>query len=248
MEMNPKAIQGRAPESPASPYLRPIDKNTGGYLEADLESNESSTSGLSFATASSSVADTMSTASYATAPSKYSYWSNGIDSSASLEKQARALADDPDSVIEALTRCEILASTNLPRAINIAKDIKGKCIELLSDAHILLMPICTTVGSLYIKSEQFDVAEIELEAAYDIWVAHQSDENQGVDIILFPLGELCPIVYMHLILPRIIKSFFDTFAMHLMTWRCRSCTTCTQEVQGGGGKPQKLYGRVFGFR
>ena len=188
--MNPKAIQGRAPESPASPYLRPIENNMGGYLEADLESNESSTSGLSFATASSSVADTMSTASYATAPSKYSYWSNGIDSSASLEKQARALADDPDSVIEALTRCEILASTNLPRAINIAKDIMDTCIELLSDAHVFLMPIRTTLGSLYIKAEQFDVAEIELQAAHAVWLGNQSDENQGVELILFPLGAL----------------------------------------------------------
>jgi hypothetical protein len=158
------------------------------------------------------VADTMSMASYATAPSKNSYWSNGIDSSASSEMQARALADDPDSVIEALTRCEILASTNLPLAINIAKDIKGKCIGLLSDAHILLMPICTTIGSLYIKSEQFDAAEIELEAAYALWVANQSDENQGVDIILFPLGELCPILYKNNVLPK----FVNIFSAHLM--------------------------------
>ena len=190
MDTNPTAFKGFTSESPKSPYLRPTEKKMGGYFEADLESNDSSASSLSFATASSSFPDTMSTASYATAPSKDSYWSNGIDGDASLEVQARALANDPDSVIEALTQCEILASTNLPRAITIAKNIMDKCIELLSDAHVFLMPIRTTLGNLYIKAEKFDVAEAELHAAYDIWFENQSDENQGVDLILFPLGKL----------------------------------------------------------
>ena len=190
MQAKSKAMRSDASESPASPYLRPAENKMRGYCEVDLESNESSVSSLSFATASSSVADAVSTASYATAPSMYSYWSNGIDSLASLEMQAESLANDPDSVIEALTRCEILASTNLPRAINIAKDIMDTCIELLSDAHVFLMPIRTTLGSLYIKAEQFDVAEIELQAAHAVWLGNQSDENQGVELILFPLGAL----------------------------------------------------------
>jgi hypothetical protein len=188
MQAKSKAIKGDAAESPASPYLRPAETKMWGYCEADLESNESSVSSLSFATASSSVADAVSTASFATAPSRYSYWSNGIDSSASFEMQAESLANDPDSVIEALSRCEILALTNLPRAIKIAKDIMTTCMELLSDVHVFLMPIRTTLGSLHIKAEQFDVAEIELQAAYAVWLDNQSDENQGVELILFPLG------------------------------------------------------------
>jgi hypothetical protein len=191
METDSTAIKGAASEYPKSPYLRPAAKQMGGYHEEDLESNDSSSSSLSFATASGSLAETMSTSSYATAPSMNSYWSNGIDGNSSMKEQARALANDPDSVIEALTDCEILASTNLPRAIATVKDILYKCIELLSDAHVFLMPIRTTLGTLYIKAEQFDKAEAELHAAYDIWFENQADENQGVDLILFPLGKRC---------------------------------------------------------
>lgn len=176
-------------ESPASPYLRPMDKKRGGYVETDLESNDSTASGLSFATASSSVADTLSTASYATAPSKYSYWSDGYENSASQEVKARALASDPDSIIEALARCEILSATNLPQAINIAKDIMETCIELLSDSHVFLMPVRTTLGSLYIKAGQFEAAEVNLQAAFNTWLENQSQENEGIEQILFPLGE-----------------------------------------------------------
>ena len=176
-------------EFPASPYLRPMDKKRGGYVETDLESNDSTASGLSFATASSSVADTLSTASYATAPSKYSYWSDGYEKSASQEIKARALASDPDSIIEALARCEILSATNLPQAINIAKDIMETCIELLSDSHVFLMPVRTTLGSLYIKAGQFEAAEINLQAAFNTWLENQSQENEGIEQILFPLGK-----------------------------------------------------------
>jgi hypothetical protein len=191
METNTTAIKGFTSESPKSPYVRPAAIKTGGYFEEDLESNDSSASSLSFATATGSLSETVSTASYATAPSMNSYWSNGIDGNSSLKEQARALANNPDAVIEALTHCEILASTNLPRAIATVKDIMCKCIELLSDAHVFLMPIRTTLGTLYIKAEQFDMAEAELHAAYDIWFENQADENQGVDLILFPLGNFC---------------------------------------------------------
>jgi hypothetical protein len=186
---------GNASDSPTSPYLRPSESKTFGYIEADLESNDSGASSLSFATASISVSETMSNASFATAPSRYSGWSetDGIRSSASLEKQAQALASDPDSIIEAITRCEILASTNLPLAINIAKDIMDTCIELLSDTHVFIMPIRTTLGSLYVKAENFKEAEMELQAAHAIWQDNQSDENQGVEQILFPLGEYVPL-------------------------------------------------------
>ena len=63
------------------------------------------------------------------------------------------------------------------------------CIELLSDTHVFLMPIRTTLGSLYVKAEKFKEAEMELQAAHAIWQDNQSDENQGVEQILFPLGE-----------------------------------------------------------
>lgn len=178
-------------DSPASPYLRPSISTKDAYLEEDLESNDSGASNLSFATALISGFDSVSTASFATAPSMYSCWSesDGIGGTASLEKQAQALANDPDSIIEALTRCEILASTNVSRAISIAKDIMDTCIELLSNTHVFLVPIRTTLGSLYIKAEQFQDAENELQAARAIWQANQSDEHRGVEQILFPLGE-----------------------------------------------------------
>jgi hypothetical protein len=146
---------------------------------------------MSFTTASISVAETTSNASFATAPSMYSCWSetDGIGGSASFEKQAQALASDPDSIIEALTRCEILAATNLPLAISIAKDIMDTCVELLSEIHVFNIPIRTTLGSLYVKAENFEEAEMELQAAHSIWRDNQSDENQGVEQILFPLGD-----------------------------------------------------------
>ena len=174
-------------QSPTSPYLRPAVKE----VEEDLESNDSSASNLSFATSASSVAETMSSASYATAKSKSSYWSRseGMDSPLPVEMQARALANDPDSIIEALTRCEVLAGTNLPRAIKIAKEIMESCIELLTDTHVFIMPIRATLGALYIKAEQFQLAETELRAALSTWLDNQSDENQGVEQILFPLGK-----------------------------------------------------------
>jgi len=192
--------KGDPSESPTSPYLRPVVKK----FEEDLESNDSSASNLSFATGCSSVAETMSSASYATAASKCSYWSKseGFDSSASFETQARALANDPDSIIEALTRCEVLASTNLPRAIIIAKDIMESCVELLSDTHVFIMPIRATQGTLYIKAEQFELAEIELRAAHAIWLDNQSGENQGVEQILFPLGKHGQMKHKHI--PRLM--------------------------------------------
>jgi hypothetical protein len=140
----------------------------------------------------------MSNASYATAPSRHSTTFCQADVvDASLEMQARALAEDPDSIIESLTRCEVLASTNLPRAIHIAKDIMDTCIELLSETHVFIMPIRTTLGSLYIKAELFELAEIHLQAAYLIWLDHQSDENQGLEQILFPLGDYILIEFLH---------------------------------------------------
>jgi hypothetical protein len=183
------SLQRDATNSPTSPYLRPVTKHDG-YFEEDLESNDSGASNLSFATAFFSGSDSVSTASFATAPSRYSTWSesDGIGSAATLEKQAQALANDPDSIIEALTRCEVLASTNVSRAINIANDIMDTCIELLSKTHVFLMPIRTTLGSLYVKAERFQEAEIELQSAHAMWQANQSDENQGVEQILFPLG------------------------------------------------------------
>jgi hypothetical protein len=76
------------------------------------------------------------------------------------------------------------------------------CVELLSDTHVFIMPIRATQGTLYIKAEQFELAEIELRAAHAIWLDNQSGENQGVEQILFPLGKHGQMKHKHI--PRLM--------------------------------------------